>query len=450
MTRTAPPRPRIRRRLTLWYAISIFGLLLIAMFAMRTWSRRALMAQEVEATDRAVGLVHSFFSAEFDEFGEIRETITHITGQLVFAEVLVEFLEPDGTVFGRTMTMNQSPPTPPTFEVVRVLNTQKAPGWSLRLQMSNAARLRAEARIDRDILIGLPIAIVIATLAAWLATGRALRPVGDMALATEEIARGDGDRRLPVADPLDEFGRLGRQFNDLLDQRDSTLAQQRQFLTDAAHELRTPIARMLSTVELQLTSASGEPGTDRSDRTALERVQRDLQNASMLVDELMQIARADAGGGETGLIEAYLDDIVAEAIPTWEAESKRRGVTLRIADLEEARARLDPRLVNRLLGVLVGNALAYTPAGGDVNVSVRRIGGLSQLIVSDTGIGISESEQRKVFDRFYRGTQARGVEPGGSGLGLAIASWIAETHHATIALESAPGKGTTVRVEFPS
>ncbi len=275
--------------------------------------------------------------------------------------------------------------------------------------------------------------------------GRALRPVALMAQAAERIGANSPRERLPISDPNDELGRLGRRFNELLDRLDGAMSQQRRFLTDAAHELRTPLARMLGEAESRLAS----PPTGQ-DRESLDRIHDDLRQASALVDELMQLARADAGSVDAVLSDGYLDDVVSDAVSPWNAEAKRRKVALDVAVLDEAPASLDGRLVSRLVGVLIHNALRYTPPGGRVEVRVEQLDGHAVLEVEDSGIGIPVDEREQIFERFFRGGLARQRAPEGSGLGLAIASWIARQHGASITASEGALGGALFRVVFPS
>jgi two-component system sensor histidine kinase TctE len=169
------------------------------------------------------------------------------------------------------------------------------------------------------------------------------------------------------------------------------------------------------------------------------------------VSELLQLARADAGEPAPPLTNGYLDDAISDAIRPWLGTAKRRGVQLDLPVLDEAPARFSAEHVSRLLGVLVDNAIRYTPAGGYVHVSVvRRASGEAVLEVSDSGVGIPESERSRILERFYRGSNARAIRPEGSGLGLAIAQTIAREHGALLEIEAAPsGTGSCFRVIFP-
>ncbi|MEP7380459.1 MAG: HAMP domain-containing sensor histidine kinase [Gemmatimonadota bacterium] len=436
---------RIRRRLTAWYAGSVLVLLLVAVLSMRGFGRRALAVQHDESVERAIELVRSFFRAEQTEYQEVERTLTHISSELIFAGMGVDFLRPDSTEFARArIPAEGGAPKEPVREYVVALEKDMAPGWKLRLRVSVSDLALARRRIDQSTLVAIPVAVALAALAGWLVMGRALRPVAIMAEAAERIGADSRKERLPIADPNDELGRLGRRFNELLDRLDGAMSQQRRFLTDAAHELRTPLARMLGEAESRLAS----PPT-ALDRESLDRIHDDLRNASALVDELMQLARADAGSVDAVLSDGYLDDVVSDAVSPWNAEARRRDVALEIPVLDEAPASLDGRLVSRLVGVLIHNALRYTPAGGRVEVRVTQLDGRARLEVEDSGIGIPPEEREQVFERFFRGTTARQRAPEGSGLGLAIASWIVRQHGASITAEEGALGGALFRVVFP-
>jgi len=203
------------------------------------------------------------------------------------------------------------------------------------------------------------------------------------------------------------------------------------------------MARMLGEAESRLALA---PSTD--DRLSVERIHDDLLRASSLVDELMQLARADAGSVEVLLQPAYLDDVVSDALSPWHTEARRRHVELEIPVLDESPVVCDQKLVHRLVGVLLHNALQYTPEGGRVEVRVVNRGTTRVLEVEDSGIGVPAEERERVFERFYRGPAARQRAPEGSGLGLAIAAWIADQHGATISVGEGALGGALFRVAF--
>jgi signal transduction histidine kinase len=201
----------------------------------------------------------------------------------------------------------------------------------------------------------------------------------------------------------------------------------------------------------QVERALHAPGDGERAHEALQLLHDDLQRTGALVGELLQLARADAGEPAPPLAAGYLDDAVVEAIQPWFAAAERRGVALRLPVIEETPARFSAEHVGRLLGTLVDNAIRYTPAGGTVAVRVfHDEAGAAVLEVEDTGVGLPEADRARVFERFYRGAEARVLTPEGSGLGLAIARWIVDQHGGHIEIDAAEGGGTLVRVELPA
>ncbi|MGQ0765619.1 MAG: ATP-binding protein [Gemmatimonadota bacterium] len=438
-----PHSKRIRFRLTAWYAATALTLLSGAVLAMRQVAIRETTREHEARVDQTVRLVRLFFNGEMVQFGKVDVTVAHMSAELVLPHMVVEFHLPDGRRFSELRQPSGGVDLPEPIRVIEApLDRSAAPGWKMRMRMSDADLRNALANIDRASLVSIPFVLVASTLAAWLVTGRALRPVAEMALAAEKIVATSSAGRLPIADPNDEFGRLGTRFNAVLDRLDKALHQQRAFLADAAHELRTPIARMLSATEARL--AAPEP---RSDRSTLTEVREDLGRASRLIDELLQLARADSGGRAT-LVPGHLDDVVADSMVAWQQEARRRTIELTLDHLDESPMLLDARLIDRLVSILIENAVRYTPGGGRVGVSVVVAATDTFLAIEDSGVGIPLEERERVFDRFYRGVLARQMEPEGNGLGLAIARWIAAEHGGAITVGDSARGGTRFMVRF--
>ena len=214
-----------------------------------------------------------------------------------------------------------------------------------------------------------PFIAVLSAAVGWGLAGRLLQPVDAMARAAERTTATEPVARLPVENPHDEIGRLGSSFNGLLERLENALTQQRRFLADAAHELRTPITRMSTLAELGLSTPRGMDAN-----ASLSMIARDLQHASRLLDELLQLARADAGERMLRSERVFLDDVAMDAIAAWGPAATRAGVTLAVRDVEESPIRIDPLLARRLLDTLLENAVRYTPPGGHIAASVRRSG----------------------------------------------------------------------------
>ncbi|MGE0352899.1 MAG: sensor histidine kinase [Gemmatimonadales bacterium] len=433
----------IRLRLTAWYGGSVLLALLAVTLGIHEMIHRVLERESRLSLRHDLTFVSNLYSLESPEFGTVDSTVAHIAQEIVFPDRTVEFFRPDGTPFPAPPQPSAGSQSlePPLRAREAPLDSLAAPGWRIRITASEAGLARSLNRLDLSIVGGVVVSVALATLLGWWLAGQTLAPVGAMAEAAEAItAQRPGDR-LPVANPHDELGRLGRRFNALLDRLDGALAQQRRFLADAAHELRTPIARMMTNVEAALTA--GDAGTQQE---ALAHTQADLARTAVLVDELLQLAHADAGQREIRREHVFLDDLVLDSASAWRAAAQRQGIRLAIGDIEETPATADSLLTRRLIDILLDNAIRYTPRGGTVTVRVHPREGQAILEVEDTGIGIPDTERARVFERFYRGRTARQMAPEGSGLGLPIAEWIVQRHGGNLALAPVEPRGTRVTV----
>ena len=438
-------RHPIRLRLALWYAGSLLALFLVAGGVVREAVAAGLDADFERSIERNAQLLRAFFRLEVREYLSVEATLAHMAQEVVIPDRHVIFRDPDGTPFA-VMDDAAEPaldPGTPVRTRTAALDPQLAPGWNVEIQASEADLRALIRRVDRWFMVGGTLGVLLAALAGWLVTARSLRPVGIMAAAAERLTPESGGR-LPIGDPNDELGRLGQRFNAVLDRLDHTLEQQRAFLADAAHELRTPIARMRADVDVALLPEVGAEAREE----ALRQMVEDLQGAGHTLDELLQLARADADP-TLELRPGYLDDVIHDAFTRWRPAAERVGVGLTLEQLEEAPANMNVDAIHRLAAILIDNALRYTPAGGRVALRVVRDGHVAVLEVEDTGIGIPEADRAFIFRRFFRGTQARAHAVHGSGLGLPIALWIVDKHGGCLTFEHPP-VGTLVRVEIPT
>ncbi len=223
-----------------------------------------------------------------------------------------------------------------------------------------------------------------------------------------------------------------------------SMDQMRRFMADAAHELRTPITILRTRAEVAL----GQERAATQDAATLRAVERETARLGEIVEDLLTLARADAGERTVRHVPIYLDDIAAEAVDAVRTLAEQKHVQLKVGTFEEAKIAGDPALVRELLLIVLDNAVKFTPAAGNVRLDVATADGRASVAVTDTGVGIPAEQLPRVFERFYRGEPAR-HEAQGAGLGLAIARWIADAHGASIDITSTPGAGTTVRVGFP-
>jgi heavy metal sensor kinase len=254
--------------------------------------------------------------------------------------------------------------------------------------------------------------------------------------------------RLPVGNARSELGRLARTFNELLARLDTSFEQQRRFMADASHELRTPVAIVCGESEVALSQPSRSAEEYRESLMILHEEGRRLMR---IVEDLFTLARADAGQHRLVKVNFYLDEAVLAGVRAVRSLAARHGVALRHEHSGgDMPLRGDEGLVRRMVLNLLDNAIKYTPAGGEVSVELAREGSGYSIRINDTGGGVPAEAQRHIFERFYRADKARSRCDGGAGLGLSIASWIAEAHGGHVKLESTGEGGSTFLVTLPS
>ncbi|MHB0857810.1 MAG: sensor histidine kinase [Anaerolineae bacterium] len=300
------------------------------------------------------------------------------------------------------------------------------------------------ASLNRSILLAGGLTAAVAILLGLLLTQGVLRPLRDVRVAAERIGTGDLAYRAPVTSD-DEIGRLAQRFNEMAAtlQRDEEL--RRTMVADVAHELRTPLAVIRGHVEAL------QDGVFDLSIENLDPIHHQAVLLGRLVDDLRDLALAEAGQLPLEYAEISLDDLVRRTMAGFLPRARQKQVALE-SDLADANVlvKADAQRLEQVLGNLLDNALRHTPAGGIVRVSVRGEGNRVALEVTDTGAGIAPKDRARVFDRFYRADKARSRAEGGSGLGLSIAKRLVEAHGGTIAVESTPGAGSTFTVLLPS
>jgi heavy metal sensor kinase len=295
-------------------------------------------------------------------------------------------------------------------------------------------------------LLIIPCGIIAAALGGYWISRRALAPVDHIARTARAITAQQLGRRLDVPPTGDELQRLSETLNDMLARLETAFAETVRFTADASHELRSPVSLIRTTAEVALR----RPRSAEEYRQALEGILRESERTSELVQDLLTLTRADAGVDGWSPSRVDLRALVGELPEKLTTLCEGRGLTLRL-DLSDR-----PVFVNgenaalgRLVVILVDNAAKYTPAPGEVRVTLRTTDAMAEIEVADTGMGISAEDLPRVFERFYRADKARSRESGGAGLGLSIAKWIVDRHGGRITIESEAGKGCRARVQLP-
>lgn len=286
--------------------------------------------------------------------------------------------------------------------------------------------------------VGLSLVLGVATLGGWLLGRHGLRPLTSMAMHAHGITSDTPAARLPVPPTGDELALVGDSFNRVLERLGSALEQQRRFMADASHELRTPVSTIRTAIDVTLS----RPERDASDyREALETMAQQTGRLARLVDDMLVLARADSGGYRAVFADIDIGDLAGECVADLLVLADARHINLSSTVPRGTFIRGDDVLLRRLLVNLLSNAITYTPAGGRIRVSSQFGEDFCELHVTDSGPGIPPEDRERIFSRFVRLNPAR--EAGGSGLGLAIARWIAEVHGGSLRVAESTPRGTT-------
>ena len=285
------------------------------------------------------------------------------------------------------------------------------------------------------VLVVVSLVIIASGLGYWLA-GRALKPVRAIAGAARDISERDLNRRLELNLPPDELGELAETFNGMLARLEAAFSTLRRFTADAAHALRAPLALIRAELEVSLARARSAPDYQATHRLVLTEVER----MSRLADQLLLLARADAGSLAPRFERIDLSDLLEETVDRWRSLAGSRGVRLALEPPPPGPMWADPQLLRRLVDNLLDNAVRHSPDGEEVILTAGRSGDRWRLEVADAGPGVPPTIRDTLFERFTRGDPARGRETGGAGLGLALCAVIAGLHGGTVWLAAPNGR----------
>ena len=292
----------------------------------------------------------------------------------------------------------------------------------------------------------LPLLVILASLLGYWLSGRALAPVNRIIESAEKIGVGDLASRLPVPKANDELRRLTETVNAMLGRIEISVCRIQQFTADASHDLRTPLALIRTNAELALR----RPRSEAEYRETLERILGASEETTRLIEALLTLARADLGAAQIQLEHAELTPLLHKAAQKAAVLALEKGLAFSESFPEEPlHLRADTVAIERLLLALLDNAVKYTPSGGQVYFRARAEVEFAIIEVEDTGIGISERDTPRIFDRFFRADQARSREVPGSGLGLSIARWVVDSHYGSIEVTSRLGQGSLFHVRLP-
>jgi len=478
----------VRARLTFWYS-GLFGVFLILLAGLTYFlywrssrERTDTNLQELSETYLAT------FDAELkdaDNRGDVKAAAREAMIEHRFRDVVYAIVDSNGQVILSTLDLpavrgGMERLTPRVFEAkdfqeltrasapagagtfrnvygdknafrgyVRAL-TPEDPGLKLVVLQSLHPQHEMMEDIQGTFFWMIPLALLLASVGGYFLARKSLAPVAAMATQARRMGAARMSERLEVSNPRDELGTLALAFNELLDRLERSFEQQRRFVADASHELRTPVAILQGETEVTLSRPDRTP---EEYRETLGILRDESQRLAHIIEDLFTLTRADAGQYPLQLCEVYLDELAADALRRTRSLALAKGIPLTSSIEPELLLQADENLLRRMLLNLLDNAIKYTPGGGKVNVECKQEANQYVLRVTNTGVGIPAELQSRIFKRFFRADKARSRsegDTGGAGLGLSIARWIAEAHHGRLELTHSDSSGTTFTAYFPA
>ncbi|HEX9048295.1 MAG TPA: ATP-binding protein [Verrucomicrobiae bacterium] len=319
------------------------------------------------------------------------------------------------------------------------------PSGELILVGASIAREQRELRLAALKLAGFGGIILLVGLAGgWWFVRRALRPIAEISATATKIASGDLSQRINASETESELGQLAAVLNSTFARLDTAFAQQKQFASDAAHELRTPVSVILTQTQMALARERDAAGYKQT----VEACQRAAQRMRRLIESLLELARFDAGQEVLKHLRFDLATIVSDSVDLVQPLAEQKNVKV-ISELTAQEITGDSERLGQVVTNLLTNAIQYNKPAGEVRVRLSAGNGLTILEIADSGLGIKPEDLPRIFERFYRADKSR-TGSGNTGLGLSICRAIVEAHGGTIDAASAPGNGSVFTVRLPS
>jgi heavy metal sensor kinase len=477
----------MRAQLTIWYT-GVLALVLV-IFAFATYAYLAGAARErtdQSLADTANSLISNFTAESNDEEQPDESAAQEVTRDFQFSDRQTLIFDETGRVLAASDAPAQPvgarpwPDVPAlshsldglvkygrqaghayvTVDVQReLIRAYAAPvrsrGKAYTIVIARSLHEQEEAleQARHAFYIAVPLALLVASLGGYFLARKSLAPVIAMGDRAARIGASNLNERLPVPQARNELGRLALIFNELLARLDLSFEQQRRFMADASHELRTPVAIVCGESEVALSQPARDP---EEYRESLAIVHDEGRRLTRVVEDLFMLARADAGQYQPDAENFYMDETIGECVRAVRSLAAQHGLEIlyRYAG-DELPFRGDEGLIRRMILNLLDNAIKYTPTGGRISVDLSRDDSFYTIRITDTGKGIDPAAQPHIFERFYRADQSRSRNgetggSGGAGLGLSIANWSAEMHGGHIRLERSDHSGSVFLISLPA
>jgi heavy metal sensor kinase len=452
----------IQARLTAWYFLSLA--IIVAIFAGGSWF--AMKASMYHGIDRDLGyevaaVVPFIQSHSLNSREQFLKAFANSADSSVVG-LFVQITDESGILYESEVLSSHSIPildAGPSDGSVRITSAH-GHGWPVRVASQRVVvkgRLLTIHVIEplRDVMGSLreyrlyltlliPIALLITTTAGYWISRRALAPIEQIRKEAEAIDPSDLATRLRVPTTDDEVARLAKTLNAMLSRIEGGFRSIERFTADASHELRAPLALIMTAGEVSLRRERSREDLAE----VLRKIVREARHMSKLIENLLDLARGDARHRHTELASLNLTDMLRDLCVELTPSATAKGLALNapLPD-DEIRVLGEGTELRRLFLILLDNAIKYSEAGS-IQLTVSSQGTFVQVVVRDTGIGIEESALPHVFDRFWRADKVRSRAEGGAGLGLSLASQIVQRHGGAISVESEIGEGSSFTVRL--
>lgn len=445
----------IKAKVTLWYAllmISVIGLVLAVIFyvgnTVLTSSIESRLFEVVEDSLQEIGYDEGDFEVEKENW-------------MIEEGVYLSFYTTDGHFIDGNTAPNFTYNVAFSAGEIQTVSIAGR-GWAVYDRLiyidgygnawirGIASFSEAESTIQTMVnvsLIILPFMVIIAIVGGYFITRKAFSPVRKITDSAESITDGNElSRRINLGKGKDEIYTLASTFDRMFDRLESSFETEKQFTSDVSHELRTPIAVIISQCEYALESAESEQEL----LGALKVIMGQSQKMSRLIAQLLFLSRSDRKTQPLTIEEVNMSALTEVVIEEQKILADKKNITIHQEIEPDLILQADETMIMSMLINLIANAIKYGKQDGYVFVQLRETGNQIEGVIRDNGIGISESDQSKIWTRFYQVDTARTSEKeGGIGLGLAMVKWIIESHKGTISLESALSKGSTFTFVLP-
>lgn len=327
---------------------------------------------------------------------------------------------------------------------IRIMNANIEPDLILQIGVSLEKSAYFIEAFRKIFTISMIVVLLIAAGVGWFLAKRALVGVEEVTRAAVQISEGTLDLRVPIKARGHEIENLAQTFNQMLDRIQALISEIREITDNIAHDIKSPITRMRGIAELTLNTSTADNNSKALASSFVEDCDRLLHQ----IDTMLDISETEAGATKLNLKKANIAAVIQDAIELFEPAAEEKRLTVSLKTPKNCYARVDIQSLQRMVANLLDNAFKYTPSGGTITIAVKNSESKVDIVIRDTGIGISQDDLPHIFKRLYRCDTSRS-QPG-FGLGLSLALAIAKSHGGGITAESSPGKGSTFTITLPN